>query len=48
MPDPDRALTAAEAAEAESEILAAREAWGPEWPAWLSMTGFEPEPEAEI
>jgi hypothetical protein len=48
MPDPDRSRAADEAADAESEILSARTAWGPEWPAWLSMTGFDPEAEAEI
>lgn len=32
---------------ADSALLAAREAWGPEWPWWLSETDFEPQPEAE-
>jgi hypothetical protein len=31
----------------EAALEAAREAWGPEWPAHLSLTGFEPEPELE-
>jgi hypothetical protein len=48
MRDPDRSLSADEAAAAEREILAAREAWGPEWPSWLSMNEFDPQPEAEI
>jgi hypothetical protein len=38
----------AQAAEAEAEILARREAWGPEWPYWLSLNHFEPEPEADL
>jgi hypothetical protein len=46
MPDPDRARSA-EVDDGEAELQAAREAWGPEWPWWLSGTGF-PEPEAEI
>jgi hypothetical protein len=33
--------------EAERELEAAREAWGPEWPAHLSLTDIEPEPELE-
>jgi hypothetical protein len=34
--------------QAESALQAAREAWGPEWPWWLSETGFQPPPEAEL
>lgn len=34
--------------EPERELEAAREDWGPEWPAYLSLTDIEPpEPEAE-
>jgi hypothetical protein len=49
MPDP-RPLTSAEAQAAEDEagLVAYRHAWGQEWPFWLSMTDFEPEPEADL
>ena len=47
MRDPDP-YPAAEADDGERELQAAREAWGPDWPWWLSGTGFQPEPEAEI
>ena len=32
-------------ASSEAALIAAREAWGPEWPCWLAVTDFEPEPE---
>jgi hypothetical protein len=50
VPDPRRELTAAEAREADTEagLVAAREAWGPQWPAWLSMNDTEPIPEADM
>jgi hypothetical protein len=35
-------------ADAEAGLVAAREAWGPEWPAWLSMTDIEPGPEIDL
>ena len=34
--------------QAEVEFEVRREAWGPEWPAWLSMTDIEPESDAFI
>lgn len=37
-----------ETAGAESALLAARQAWGPQWPWWLAETDFEPSPEAEL
>lgn len=53
MPDPRPAPDAATLARwaeserlAEAELQARREAWGPQWPSWLSGTDIEPEPEA--
>jgi hypothetical protein len=37
--------TEAQEADAEAGLVAARAAWGPEWPAWLSMNDIEPEAE---
>jgi hypothetical protein len=50
MPDPrlGPADFEAQAAEAEAEILARRQAWGPEWPYWLSLNDIEPDPEADL
>ena len=35
-------------ADAEAGLVAAREAWGPEWPAWLSMNDIKPGPEINL
>ncbi len=32
----------------EADLETAREAWSPEWPAHLALTGFELEPEPEL
>jgi hypothetical protein len=42
-----RELTAAEAEEADAELEAQRQAWGPEWPYWLSSNNID-FPEADL
>ncbi len=47
MTGPAGDATVPEAAGAESALLAARQAAGPQWPWGLTETGLEPPPEAE-